>query len=285
MSQIHTDGASGAFEQGSTSVTKTEFRLLSQWESADFLLALSQPEQVLEAHSANYARFIEVATTVHEELSAFIRHPQMSLRFTPAGPRFEFAQEQPFHREQLAPYLQAARPIAQWIRSNWQSLDQVGQEGRSFAVARSAQQVQMASGMNREMAIANQCYDASLRQIMRLAYNCHGVNPMTPELLGRLDIDPVMQVMSLGAGKPNPRNASACQLQLYGQRAYLKAEIDFELYFLLWHARWIIPTGARSEPRNWLDLLSSRVTQRWLENHKGELYLELLEHLESLLDD
>lgn len=271
--------ASSALDSANNWVTESELRLVAEWHVADLQALLNNPASARERATDDFIRFHERAGRVMEALLALSQPSLFTIRFGVGGVSTQVREPVVFSDETLAALWRQERPVYHWARKEADELNGVAALGRAFALADAALEIQEVTGLSRLQAIEQNVHDAFLRQIYLRAFNLYGINPLHPEALGVVGIDPWMQVAA--TKQFSPAVCTQQQLAFYARRKFRDYAMPFEVFSILMHLPERLALSERLHIHDWCALLQQELSSAWMRGEEGKWLEEALEWLST----
>ncbi|MFY0656947.1 hypothetical protein [Neptunomonas sp.] len=254
-----------------------ESLLCERWPVSNLVAILNSPADMITHYEDDFLSFHEESGKLIEALLGNVQLGMLNVRFGVGGVTTDMAQ--PF--ELSAAFLEflwkTERPICHWIRHQASEIDIVASQGRAYAIADAACEVQNITGMSRKEAISNQCYSSYLRQIYLRAFNLYGVFPLKKEELGLKGIDPIAHVSKGRSFDPSACNGP--QLEMYAREHFFNFSIDFEVFSILKNLPYRFSLPEQLQTRDWKKVIQIELTSSWMRGESGQWLEAALETL------
>jgi len=286
-----------AIDDGGPGGSLFEQILLERWPVVDYESAVTDPQAVLAGAESEHKRFMAQAGEVVRELERFDIADLIEIRLPVGGVQLDWRRLElcDLHFGQL--WLAEARML-EWLVTSGDDLEAICRPVRAWALARSACEIERATGQTRAAACDQGDLPAYLNLLFGVAFNLQGFNPLAPGLLAAKGQNPLL--LAGGAARLqdtdwsparvfrtlafSSRRATAAQLRTVAQLLFNLGRLEPEQFSLLSHGDWLLPASEATLPQNWIDRFGELLSELWIHGDRGsrvESTLQLLKRAES----
>lgn len=234
--ELAVKSASGAGPKAVMALTGPEESLLSRWAIPDYEQIFDAPEAVMRETAADFLRFEERARQVAHEMMRYDIQAMVDIRFGVGGIATRLDNNFLISDVSMAQLWGVEQQILGWGQSNSSLVQTITRLGVKHSLAKAVSALGREQGINRQQASVTGVLDDYVRQLLLIASNSTGFNPVMPHQIGVQGCD---LACALGS-EFNPHRASAAELRGAAQFLLQQGRVGIETFSLMTHAHQLL---------------------------------------------